>query len=99
MGGASDLVHAQRAEGERLAGVGVDEQHLGVQNHTVAAGERPRDVVLEVCHLETGTKTIKEKERKKKNPVRLGGNILCPAAPSGGRAVMCSREFTDICRE
>lgn len=65
MGGASDLVHAQRAEGERLAGVGVDEQHLGVQNHTVAAGERPRDVVLEVCHLETGTKTIKGKERKK----------------------------------
>lgn len=49
--GCSYLVHAQRAERQRFAGVGVDEQHLGVQDHTVASRKRLRDELLEVSHL------------------------------------------------
>ena len=46
------LVHAQRAEGEGLAGVGVDEEDFSVQDHAVAAGEGLGDELLKVGHLQ-----------------------------------------------
>ena len=46
------LVHAQRTEGKGFAGVGVNEEDLGVQDHAVAAGEGLGDELFEVGHLE-----------------------------------------------
>lgn len=49
---SSRLVDAEGPEGQRLAGLGVDEEDLGVQDHAVASGESLRDVLLEMSHLE-----------------------------------------------
>lgn len=49
-------MNAQRAERQRFAALSVDQENFGVQDHAVAAGERLRDEVSEMCHLEYGTK-------------------------------------------
>lgn len=42
---------SQRPEGQRFAGLCVNQEDFSVQDHAVASGERLRDVLLEMGHL------------------------------------------------
>lgn len=42
---------SQCPEGQRFAGLCVNQEDFSVQDHAVASGERLRDVVLEMGHL------------------------------------------------
>lgn len=45
-------MHPQCPEGQWLAGVGVDEEHLGIQDHAVATNKGLRDELFKMGHLE-----------------------------------------------
>lgn len=46
------LVHSQSPKGQWFACVVVNQEHLGVQDHTLTPRKSFRDVVLKVGHLE-----------------------------------------------
>ena len=68
-------MHAQRAEGQRLARPGVDEEHLAVQNQVLAGGEGVGDELLEVAHLLTQSQRFNVKVTSQK--IKSVNDIHC----------------------